>query len=461
MTFEEFFKKKKINLETLNQGDPGLLAEFKEHYEAMGEKSFDHTKKFWFNKLRRVYPLPPEVKTEKLRMENRLAEQTITEMLSEPAVHTAKAREQVPATEPAEKAVTPAGFKPRFKPGMPKPAELKEETAQPAEQREPATTAESTPSTAENAPKIGFKPRFKAGVTKPAEPAANEKAEEKSIEPTPEAEQPTATPVEAPKMGFKPRFKAGVTKPAQPTSEEGPSQEQSIAPVPEAEQPPVTPSEAPKMGFKPRFKAGVTKPAATPEEEKPEEKPTEESATQPEATTQSSTEVPKMGFKPRFKAGVTKPATEARETEPLSDQQTTAEDGDAISPLKENQSEEKPVGASSAPKGFKPRFKAGVTNKPKEAEEKGSEPRSATDTPEVNAAAEQQAVTAESESQAEAQPETPQFEKDKEQAQEQYGSRERENKHLSPEEGIADLENKKPAYKPRFNAKNFKPKSEE
>lgn len=460
MTFEEFFKKKKINLETLNQGDPGLLAEFKEHYEAMGEKSFDHTKKFWFNKLRRVYPLPPEVKTEKLRMENRLAEQTITEMLSEPAVHTAKARVQTPATEPAEKAVTPAGFKPRFKPGMPKPAELKEETAQPAEQREPATTAESTPSTAENAPKIGFKPRFKAGVTKPTEPAANEKAEEKSIEPTPEAEQPTATPVEAPKMGFKPRFKAGVTKPAQPTAEEK-LEEQSAQPAPEADQPPVTPSEAPKMGFKPRFKAGATKPAATPEEEKPEEKPIEESATQPQATTQSSTEEPKLGFKPRFKAGVTKPVTEATQTEHASEQEAAAEEGKAIPPTNEDQAEAKPADVSSASKGFKPRFKAGVTNKPKEAEEKGSEPGSATDTPEVNAAAEQQAVTAESESPAEAQPETPQFKKDKEQAQEQYGSPERENKHLSLEEGIADLENKKPAYKPRFNPKNFKPKSEE
>jgi len=457
MTFEEFFKKKKINLETLNQGDPGLFTEFKEHYEAMGEKSFDHTKKFWFNKLRRVYPLPPEVKTEKLRMENRLAEQTITEMLSEPAVHTAKARVQTPAAEPAEKVVAPAGFKPRFKPGMLKSAEPKEETTQSAEQKEPATTAESTPSTAENMPKIGFKPRFKAGVTKPAEPT--EKAEEKSKEPAPEADELTATPAEAPKMGFKPRFKAGVTKPAQPSAEEK-LEEQSAESAPDAERSPV-PTDAPKMGFKPRFKAGVTKPAATPEKEKREEKPIEESATQPEATTQSSTEVPKMGFKPRFKSGVTKPTTEAPQTKFVSDQQTTAEDADAISPLKENQSDEKPTGASSAPKGFKPRFKAGVTNKSKEAEEKGSEPGSATVTPEVNAAVEQQAATAESESQAEAQPETPQFEKDKEQAQEQYGSPERENKHLSPEEGIADLENKKPAYKPRFNAKNFKPKSDE
>jgi hypothetical protein len=453
MTFEEFFKKKKINLETLNQGDPGLFTEFKEHYEAMGEKSFDHTKKFWFNKLRRVYPLPPEVKTEKLRMENRLAEQTITEMLSEPAVHTAKARVQTPAAEPAEKVVAPAGFKPRFKPGMPKSAEPKEETTQSAEQKEPATTAESTPSTAENMPKIGFKPRFKAGVTKPAEPT--EKAEEKSKEPAPEADELTATPAEAPKMGFKPRFKAGVTKPAQPSAEE--KLEEQSAESAAAEQPSVTPSEAPKMGFKPRFKAGVTKQAGTPTEETPEEKPAEAPATQPEATAQSSTEAPKLGFKPKFKAGVTKTVTEAPEADSAPGQQDAQEEDKVIPPADENEAEAKPANVSSAPKGFKPRFKAGVTNKPKEAEEKGNVSESATATPEVNAAAEQQQAAAEIGQQVE----KPEFEKEKEQAREQYGNPEQENKHLSPEEGIADLENKKPAYKPRFNAKNFKPKSEE
>ncbi|HEY9560211.1 MAG TPA: hypothetical protein VIR29_05420 [Anseongella sp.] len=57
MTFEEFFQKKKIDLTTLGAERPALLDEFKKHFEAMGEKSFDHTKKYWFNKLRRAYPL--------------------------------------------------------------------------------------------------------------------------------------------------------------------------------------------------------------------------------------------------------------------------------------------------------------------------------------------------------------------------------------------------------------------
>src|SRR3546814_16238396 len=53
MTVEEFFQKKKIDLTTLGAERPALLDEFKKHFEAMGEKSFDHNKKYWFNKLRR------------------------------------------------------------------------------------------------------------------------------------------------------------------------------------------------------------------------------------------------------------------------------------------------------------------------------------------------------------------------------------------------------------------------
>lgn len=60
MTFEEFFHKKKIDLLALKQAEPALFEEFKNHYEQMGEKSFDHTKKYWFNKLRRGFPIPIE-----------------------------------------------------------------------------------------------------------------------------------------------------------------------------------------------------------------------------------------------------------------------------------------------------------------------------------------------------------------------------------------------------------------
>jgi len=206
MTFEEFFKKKRIDLAALQLGEPALFSEFKIHYEQMGEKSFDYTKKYWFNKVRRQYNLPPEVKTEKPKIENQLAEQTINESLSEMTVPMPK-----------------VGFTPRFKAAAPpKPAGETQE-----EKKEEAPIA--TP------PKVGFTPRFKAGVTKPVEaPSKEKKTEEAPIE-------------DKPKVGFTPRFKAGVTKPAETSVEE--KKEGTLT------------EDKPKIGFIPRFKGGVTKPA--------------------------------------------------------------------------------------------------------------------------------------------------------------------------------------------------------
>jgi hypothetical protein len=248
MTFEEFFKKKRIDLAALQQGEPGLFAEFKSHFELMGEKSFDHTKKYWFNKLRLIYVLAPEVKTEKPHIENQLAEQTVIESLSEMD------------TSSAPK----VGFTPRFK----APVAAKPIGETPEEKKEEALAP------VEDKPKVGFTPRFKAGVTKPTETTSEEIKEE----------VPT-TPVEdKPKVGFTPRFKAGVTKPIVATSEE--KKEETAAPV----------EDKPKVGFTPRFKAGVTKPAEAPSEEKKEE------------TSAPVEDKPKVGFTPRFKAGITKPA---------------------------------------------------------------------------------------------------------------------------------------------------------
>lgn len=226
MTFEEFFKKKKIDLPALQNGEPALFAEFKNHYEQMGEKSFDHTKKYWFNKLRLRFPAPIEPKVEKVHIENQLAEQTITESLVE-------------ATTPAPS----VGFKPRFKAGMgSKPAEEKPVAAT------PPTTEEKPAEAPVVTPAVGFKPRFKASmVSKPAEDKpAEAPVEEKS------AETPAATSA----VGFKPRFKASmVTKPA----EEKPAEKTDPEPTDKKEEPgtedkPV--ENAPKpMGFKPRFKA--------------------------------------------------------------------------------------------------------------------------------------------------------------------------------------------------------------
>lgn len=237
MTFEEFFKKKRIDLAAFEKGDPSLLFEFKNHFEQMGEKSFDHTKKYWFNKLRLQYHLAPEVKTEKPHIENQLAEQTVTETLTEQAAdsHVLSAVPQIKAeTTPVIEDIKKnehgpkPGFTPRFKAAnLPKPAE-------------PASTEEKKEEPAAPAPKLGFTPKFKAAsMAKPAEPAS---AEEKKEEP--------AAPEEKPKIGFTPRFKAGVTKPAETTTEAKPGEEEKKQETPAA----------PKLGFKPKFKPSTPKP---------------------------------------------------------------------------------------------------------------------------------------------------------------------------------------------------------
>jgi hypothetical protein len=156
MTFEEFFKKKRIDLAALEQTEPTLFSEFEIHYDQMGEKSFDHTKKYWFNKLRRQFPLAPEVKTEKPHIANPLAEQTITESLTE----------TVPLP-PSPK----LGFAPKFKMGnMPKPVvstdDKKEEPAiaPPAENTPPAPPEEK------NEAKPAYKPRFNMKNISPKPP---------------------------------------------------------------------------------------------------------------------------------------------------------------------------------------------------------------------------------------------------------------------------------------------------
>jgi hypothetical protein len=266
MTFEEFFKRKKIDLTLLQSSEPSLFAEFKNHYEQMGEKSFDHTKKYWFNQLRRRFPLSPEIKTEKIHIENQLAEQTITESLTESAI---------PAPS--------VGFKPRFKTAMaPKPAEKTPESAIPLT---PAATEEKT---AEPAPVAGFKPRFKASM-------AAKSGDEKAAETEEKKEETIEEKPIAPAVGFKPRFKASMV--AKPT-EEKPAEPEEKKEEPVEEKP-----TAPAVGFKPRFKASMVtkpvdeKPSETEEkkEEPVKEKPTEEPAPKP------------VGFKPRFNAAKMKP----------------------------------------------------------------------------------------------------------------------------------------------------------
>lgn len=161
MTFEEFFIKKKINLNQLKAAEPVLFEEFRYDYSQMGEKSFDHTKKYWFNKLRRLYHLKSEPKQELQTTEiNHLATQA--EPLSSPTI----------ADKP--------GYIPRFKPGMgskPKQENITEITDTSINSEHPLSIA-THPSDTEvlpappcgadenkpTAPKPAYKPRFKPGM---------------------------------------------------------------------------------------------------------------------------------------------------------------------------------------------------------------------------------------------------------------------------------------------------------
>jgi hypothetical protein len=255
MTFEEFFKKKKIDLTLLQNSEPALFAEFKDHFVQMGEKSFDHTKKYWFNQIRRKYPAPPEVKVEKLHLENQIAEQTIIESLTDPLAP-----------------IATVGFKPRFKAGvLNKPIE-----EEPQPDKVSSTKKEDKPS--DSTPPTGFRPRFKATMVNTP---ANEKTageissvtegkptEKTTAEANPADEQPAEKPTK-PTVGFKPRFKASmVSKPAGEKPEEAtPAPEDNKeAPAAEASSAPEDTNEAPAeeapaaeappkpIGFKPRFK---------------------------------------------------------------------------------------------------------------------------------------------------------------------------------------------------------------
>ncbi|MGB3066256.1 hypothetical protein [Sphingobacterium thalpophilum] len=244
MTFEEFFVKKKIDLKALQAADEPLYEEFRMHYAVMGEKSFDHSKKFWFNKLRLRFRLEEEAAP-----------------VGPIANKTDKA---VPAPQTEALTAKPSGFKPRFKAAVSTDKSSSEAAATAAVQSDETTTENSKPT--------GFKPRFKAGATK-SESVSSEQASPATDDTTAETSKPT---------GFKPRFKAGVTKtentvpppdaPAPdsniiaPTSaeENGTTDKQNQDVASDSERQTLfdgsetaTPNRP--SGFKPRFKPGLTK----------------------------------------------------------------------------------------------------------------------------------------------------------------------------------------------------------
>jgi hypothetical protein len=145
LTFEEFSAKKKIDLALFQQAEPDLYSEFKSEYDQMGEKSFDHSKKFLFNKIRRAYHIKEEPKTEKPVIE-------LTEIASQALPLDSPAIDQKPA------------YTPRFKPRvMPQPASVKDdqELKAEAEQKPKEKKADALPE------KPAYKPRFNMKNIKP------------------------------------------------------------------------------------------------------------------------------------------------------------------------------------------------------------------------------------------------------------------------------------------------------
>ena len=160
MTFEEFLLKKKIDPVQLKNVEQAFFDEFKSLFIEMGEKSFDHSKKFWFNKLRRANPLLEEVKVEPKIEESRntISEQNIAlSSLPENGDKIVKQHEEAEKPKPA--------FKPRFKANMVSPA--KQENS---ENLNTSITPEDTKPEAEStiplAEALEVKPRFKPSIMK-------------------------------------------------------------------------------------------------------------------------------------------------------------------------------------------------------------------------------------------------------------------------------------------------------
>lgn len=221
MTFEEFLKKKKIDPEQLKTAERDLFQTFESDFNQMGDKSFEYSKKFWFNKLRRAHPLKEEPKPVKTEVTSSVSiteeSPKSAESISE-AIGTAKPKPvfkprfkaQIPSaqiednTAKDESLKPPPAFKQRFR----APAIVVKEEEEVAEEIKPEPASKP----------VGFKPRFKASVT--PETVQSELAEnriEESAETSKthlKVKQPESKSDEeaAAKPAYKPRFKPSMLK---------------------------------------------------------------------------------------------------------------------------------------------------------------------------------------------------------------------------------------------------------
>lgn len=322
MTFEEFFAKKKIDIDQLAKADHGLYTEFKSHFVLMGEKSFDHSKKFWFNRLRRLYHLQQPAKEATTQVETQIASQA--EPLSSPTI------EQAPAS-------APAAFKPRFK--------ATNVPAKPEAPGEVADKRDEVPS--EAIPAQAKRPPFKPKNVKPISGAPSEDAQTVESRPgqTEVSDTPVTSPAAAEKPAYKPKFNirnipkkpAGTEEQSGHTTEEKSFADLNDVPekIPEQRRDEVP--EVPKIveqeevkakpAYKPRFNLKTISNKA----EKEEDKATREPQNTPEPGETTNVQEPPAGtnetsaedtdvqpsdkpakpiYKPRFNAKNIKPKTE-------------------------------------------------------------------------------------------------------------------------------------------------------
>ena len=187
MTFEDFLIKKRIDPVKLKAKEQSFFSEFESHFQQMGEKSFDHSKKFWFNKLRRTYHLKEEIKNvdtpdnshEKLSTERSFQEKPIYKS----RFNAAKTQQNDLITQETE-SNPPPKYIPRFKAAV-----------NPSEQNLAAEINKNVELEHKVIPV--YKPRFKA------------KIEEKQHEIQGESAADSNSNL---KSSYKPRFKPGITK---------------------------------------------------------------------------------------------------------------------------------------------------------------------------------------------------------------------------------------------------------
>ena len=190
MTFEEFLIKKKIDPVQLQSKDQTFFSEFESHFLQMGEKSFDHSKKFWFNKLRRTYHLKEEIKIVEtpVIVQEKLSKEPENEDKPkyQSRFNAAKIQHNDLITQETEAKTTPK-YIPRFKAAV----NVSEQNL-----------AAEIDKNAESEQKVVpiYKPRFKAKIGE-----IGEKQSEIQEESAPDSNS-------HPKPSYKPRFKPGITK---------------------------------------------------------------------------------------------------------------------------------------------------------------------------------------------------------------------------------------------------------